>query len=51
VHARHAYHWSDIHWDHRFVDIFAVDADGARTMDLGKFHEVVTTLPPDSRPG
>jgi inward rectifier potassium channel len=51
VHARHAYHWSDIRWDHRFVDIFAVDADGARTMDLGKFHEVVTTLPPDSRPG
>lgn len=46
VHARHAYHWQDIRWDHRFVDMFTIGADGSRTMDLGKFHEVVPVAPP-----
>jgi inward rectifier potassium channel len=51
VHARHAYHWSDIRWGHRFVDIFTVGADGGRTMDLGKFHEIVVTPGAGSGPG
>ncbi len=41
VHARHAYHWSDIRWDHKFADIFSVDADGARIIDYGAFHQIV----------
>ncbi len=51
VHARHAYHWSDIRWGHRFVDIFTVGADGRRTMDLGKFHEIAGTPVIRSGPG
>jgi len=51
VHARHAYHWSDIRWDHRFVDMFSVAEDGVRTMDLARFHDVVGLAPPDTGPG
>ena len=46
VHARHAYGWSDIRWNHRFVDMFTIGEDGSRTMDLGKFHDVVPIAPP-----
>lgn len=45
VHARHAYHWSDIRWDHKFVDMFTLAADGSRTMDLGKFEDIVPVGP------
>jgi len=41
VHARHAYHWRDLRWSHRFADVITVAEDGSRTIDYGKFHDVV----------
>lgn len=41
VHARHAYHWSDVRWDERFVDIFRVEPDGRRAIDYRLFHDVM----------
>jgi inward rectifier potassium channel len=45
VHARHAYHWSDVRWGQKFADIISVHADGSRTIDYGRFHSLV----PDER--
>ncbi len=39
VHARWTYAIDDVRWDARFVDVFATDADGARVLDLRRFHE------------
>ncbi|HEX2573528.1 MAG TPA: ion channel [Polyangia bacterium] len=41
VHARHAYHWSDVRWDERFVDIFSIEPDGRRAIDYRRFHDVM----------
>jgi inward rectifier potassium channel len=39
VHARWTYAIDDVRWDARFVDVFATDADGARVLDLRRFHD------------
>jgi len=41
VHARHAYDYSQIRWDARFVDIFTDLPDGRRAIDFGNFDEIV----------
>ena len=41
VHARHAYHWSDIRWNHKFVNIFSIHPDGGRAIDYGAFHDII----------
>ena len=42
IHGRWAYGARDIHWNARFADIITVDEDGGRTIDYGRFHEVVS---------
>jgi inward rectifier potassium channel len=39
VHARWTYDMDAVAWDARFVDVFARDADGARVLDLRRFHD------------
>jgi inward rectifier potassium channel len=41
VHARHSYHSSEVVWDKRFADILSFGEDGQRTVDYGRFHDVV----------
>jgi inward rectifier potassium channel len=43
VHARHSYHWTDLRWNHRLVDVIAVHEDGTRSIDYRRFHEVEET--------
>jgi inward rectifier potassium channel len=40
VHATHAYEPEDLFWDHDYVDVITVRADGVTEIDLTKFHEV-----------
>ena len=40
VHARHAYSVTDVLWDHRFVDILTIRADGSTVLDYARFHDV-----------
>jgi inward rectifier potassium channel len=40
VHARYSYVADDLVWGVRFVDILSVGADGRRTIDYSRFHEV-----------
>jgi len=37
VHARYAYGMSDIHWNHKLVDIFTTHQDGRRVLDFSLF--------------
>lgn len=39
VHARASYIASEIRFDHRYVDIFGVTADGRRAIDYARFHD------------
>ncbi len=42
VHARYVWNWNDLVFEHRFVDLFKVDAEtGARYIDLEPLHETV----------
>jgi inward rectifier potassium channel len=41
VHARHSWDHDQILFDRRFVDVITDNADGSRTLDLGKFHDTV----------
>jgi inward rectifier potassium channel len=41
VHARHIYVSSDILWNRRYADIFAMDEAGERFLDYGRFDETV----------
>ena len=41
IHGRWAYGPQDVRRGGRFADILGLDADGARTVDYGRFHEVV----------
>ncbi len=41
VHARHSYDASEVIWDRRFADILSFGEDGRRTVDYGRFHDVV----------
>ena len=43
VHARHSYDHDQIVFGGRFVDVLSENADGSRTLDLGKFHDFVPT--------
>lgn len=45
VHARYAYSADDIVFDHRFVDIFKMDASGMRYLDFAPFHDTEPLLP------
>ncbi len=38
VHARHAYDFQDLIYDHRFVDTFLLCDDGTRCIDYRRFH-------------
>jgi inward rectifier potassium channel len=40
IHARYRYRLEDIVYNARFVDALTIDADGARTIDYGTFHDV-----------
>ena len=39
VHARYLWTWNDIVFDHRFVDMLKVEADGTRYIDLEPIHD------------
>ena len=39
VYVRHAYTPDDIMWNHRFVDVLSVTAQGRRVVDLNHFHD------------
>jgi inward rectifier potassium channel len=39
VHSRHAYVADDLRWGHEFVDMFHMDDDGRRHVDLSKIHD------------
>jgi inward rectifier potassium channel len=43
IHARHYYELDDIVWNARFADVLSIAADGARTLDYTRFHEVIPT--------
>ncbi|MEO8845128.1 MAG: ion channel [Kofleriaceae bacterium] len=48
VHARYVWGVDDIKFDHRFADLFKIDAEtGARYLDLAPMHDIV---PLDARP-
>ncbi|MEM7676038.1 MAG: ATP-sensitive inward rectifier potassium channel 10, partial [Myxococcota bacterium] len=46
VYARHAYSWSEIEFDRRFVDLVQVRPDGSRMIDYSDFH---MTMPDEDR--
>ncbi|HEX8987483.1 MAG TPA: ion channel [Rhodocyclaceae bacterium] len=50
VHALHEYSAEDLFFDHRFVDIMADSTDGARIIDLTRFHDVVSCSAPGRAP-
>lgn len=41
VHARHSYLAGEIVWNRRFADVISLGADGVRTVDYRRFHELV----------
>ncbi|MGH6873318.1 MAG: ion channel [Rhizomicrobium sp.] len=41
IYARHAYQPDHIVWNHRFVDVLSMMANGRRVVDLTKFHSTV----------
>ncbi|MFT3692133.1 MAG: ion channel [Kofleriaceae bacterium] len=41
VHARMVWDAADVVFDHRYVDLFGVDENGKRFLDLGPLHETV----------
>jgi inward rectifier potassium channel len=41
VHARHAYDWSEVRFEHRYVDTVTRGPEGQRTMDFTRFHDTV----------
>ena len=43
VHAYHEYHFNDIVYGARFVDIVGAAPDGTRTIDFSRFHDVEPT--------
>lgn len=45
VHARHAWHFSAIRWNHTFVDVIRRDPDGRRVLDYGRFHDTEPNRP------
>ena len=45
VHARHAWTTDAILWGHRFADVLVNGADGRRTIDYRKFHDVLPEGP------
>ena len=40
IHARTSYTPDEIVWDRKLVDIFVTDADGVRSIDFTRFHDV-----------
>lgn len=46
IYSRHSYIASEIYWNRRFVDILSVTAEGKRSVDYTRFHEVQ----PDTHP-
>jgi inward rectifier potassium channel len=45
IHARHSYLPHEIHWNKRFADIIAMRADGRRSIDLRRFHDLHEDTP------
>jgi len=41
VHARHSYDFDQFVFGGRFVDVLSDNPDGSRTLDLGKFHDII----------
>ena len=41
IHARTSYTAAEIHWEHRFADIFGYTKDGRRAIDFDRFHDIV----------
>lgn len=46
VHARYVWGIEDIVFDHRYVDLFGIDQDGERYIDLGPLHDTVPLTQP-----
>jgi len=51
VHARFAYDWEQIRWNHRLVDIIDLDADGQRIIDMERFHDSEPLAPAEEDDG
>jgi inward rectifier potassium channel len=41
IHARHAYHHTEIAWNHRLVDVVEKQPNGTRLIDMRRFDDVV----------
>jgi inward rectifier potassium channel len=41
IHARHSYRPEEIVWNRRFVDVLGWTADGRRSVDYARFHDIV----------
>lgn len=41
IHARHIYLNNEVIWNHHFVDVVRMTADGSRYIDETKFHDVI----------
>lgn len=39
IYARQSYVGSELRWNHRFLDVIRLSADGSRQVDYAKFHE------------
>lgn len=45
VHARKAWSWRDVAWNHRYVDVISERPDGGRRIDYTKFHDIEPLRP------
>jgi inward rectifier potassium channel len=50
IHARHNYKLDDIVYNARFADVLAIDDDGTRTIDYGRFHDIEVLGDPAALP-
>ena len=39
IYARQSYVGTELRWNHRFLDVIRLSADGSREIDYAKFHE------------
>ncbi|MCO4773466.1 MAG: ATP-sensitive inward rectifier potassium channel 10 [Deltaproteobacteria bacterium] len=45
VHSQHSFLWSEVRWNHRFVDVIEMMPDGKRTIAYERFHDVLPLDP------
>lgn len=48
IYSRWLYNYDEVRFNSRFVDIIGLLDDGTRTIDYGRFHDVVPDVPPQA---